>query len=217
MVAPRACGSGCEVGWCSYICQRQDEAMHARICGLLAAGTDVVAAIRTSCNDGLRVGGPTILRICSQNADKTTIHHHHICASLIFEYPPSRPPLLPRNSITCCYDFVCFEYIYTIGRSVGLDVDAINLLQLVVRIMEVKRWGTVGQHLALGRQRTAGVVLTAEDSARCTAVGNILRLYAGGAVQHPQDRSVQQTKRRRITMLGHLKSKDAGCSICGHF
>eukprot|EP00729_Bicosta_minor_P014368 gene14368-26144_t len=129
MVAPRACGSGCEVGWCSYICQRQDEAMHARICGLLAA-----------------------------------------------------------------------------GRSVGLDVDAINLLQLVVRIMEVKRWGTVGQHLALGRQRTAGVVLTAEDSARCTAVGNILRLYAGGAVQHPQDRSVQQTKRRRITMLGHLKN-----------
>lgn len=38
MAAPRQCGDGCGVGWCSYICQRQDEAMHGRICGLLSTG-----------------------------------------------------------------------------------------------------------------------------------------------------------------------------------
>ena len=99
------------------------------------------------------------------------------------------------------------------GRTVGLDFDSINLLQLVVRIMEVKRWGTVAAHLALGQQRTAGVVLTEEDSQRCTDVANLLRTYASGMVQHPQDRSVQQTKRRRISLLGTYKHLRGGHSI----
>jgi hypothetical protein len=38
IASPRGCGSGCDVGWCSYICQRQDEVKHARLCGFMAAG-----------------------------------------------------------------------------------------------------------------------------------------------------------------------------------